>query len=436
MKNILRNRHNHLIDVPYTLIFIYAIFLILVAFVFQNPTSLLKGFFKILVSPSNLITDYFVIGGIGSAFFNSGITTLFSAFLLKKSTSVVTGPLLASVFTVSGFSLFGKNIFNSISITLGVYLYAKYKKIELKEVTLTAMFATCLSPIVSEIAFNFKLNPILMFILSQVTGLLVGFLIPVLSLKLKEFHKGFSLYNIGFSAGVLGMVLVGFFRMFGLNINIVDIEYRNYNYKVNLVFLTILFTLLLLGLIMSKFKLKRFLDIQKEPGVYGSDFILKEGLGATLINMGLVGFIGFSYIVMSDATLNGPTIGALLTLIGFASFGKTIRNIIPIMIGITLANTLNIYSTNDTGTILTCLFGTTLAPIAGYFGVLSGIAAGFLHVALVNNIGVVHGGINLYNNGFSGGFIATFLVPLLEEFKVKKSKYSFSYTKNKTNELL
>jgi hypothetical protein len=28
------------------------------------------------------------------------------------------------------------------------------------------------------------------------------------------------------------------------------------------------------------------------------------------------------------------------------------------------------------------------------------------------NIGYLHGGMNLYNNGFSGGFVAAFLAPL------------------------
>jgi len=30
------------------------------------------------------------------------------------------------------------------------------------------------------------------------------------------------------------------------------------------------------------------------------------------------------------------------------------------------------------------------------------------------NVGVLHGGVNLYNNGFSGGFVAAFLVPIIE----------------------
>ena len=33
------------------------------------------------------------------------------------------------------------------------------------------------------------------------------------------------------------------------------------------------------------------------------------------------------------------------------------------------------------------------------------------------NVAFLHGGINLYNNGFAGGFVASFLVPLLDFLK-------------------
>ena len=58
------------------------------------------------------------------------------------------------------------------------------------------------------------------------------------------------------------------------------------------------------------------------------------------------------------------------------------------------------------------LFGTALAPISGVFGPVAGIIAGWLHLAVVQNVGLVHGGLNLYNNGFSAGIVAGFLLPI------------------------
>jgi hypothetical protein len=67
--------------------------------------------------------------------------------------------------------------------------------------------------------------------------------------------------------------------------------------------------------------------------------------------------------------------------------------------------------------LISALFGTTIAPIAGQYGPLVGIVAGILHLTVVTNIGVVHGGINLYNNGFSGGMVAGFMLPIIDAFK-------------------
>ncbi|MFO7736253.1 MAG: DUF1576 domain-containing protein, partial [bacterium] len=66
------------------------------------------------------------------------------------------------------------------------------------------------------------------------------------------------------------------------------------------------------------------------------------------------------------------------------------------------------------------LFGTTLAPIAGQYGLKAGVVAGFFHLSIVMNVLVLHGGLNLYNNGFAGGFVASFIVPLIDALKRKE----------------
>jgi hypothetical protein len=76
---------------------------------------------------------------------------------------------------------------------------------------------------------------------------------------------------------------------------------------------------------------------------------------------------------------------------------------------------------NDPAPILTLLLSTTLAPIAGEFGVLAGLIAGFLHSSVALNVGIVYRGLNLYNNGFAGGIVAIFMVPVIEAI-IEKSK--------------
>ena len=104
-------------------------------------------------------------------------------------------------------------------------------------------------------------------------------------------------------------------------------------------------------------------------------------------------------------------------MMGFGAFGKHPRNAIPVMLGVFLATQLKLWDTNATGAILAALFGTTLAPISGQFGWKAGILAGFLHMSMVMNVGYLHGGLNLYNNGLSGGIVAATLVPILDAFR-------------------
>lgn len=130
--------------------------------------------------------------------------------------------------------------------------------------------------------------------------------------------------------------------------------------------------------------------------------------------MGLMGIIATSYALWVSGQLNGPIIGGILTVVGFGAFGKHPRNVIPILMGVLTLNFFTSFDHTSTTAVVAGLFGTTLAPIAGYFGVLPGILAGFIHMTMVLNVGALHSGVNLYNNGFSGGFVAAIMVPLLE----------------------
>ena len=137
------------------------------------------------------------------------------------------------------------------------------------------------------------------------------------------------------------------------------------------------------------------------------------GIGPTLLNMGLTGAIGTAYVLLVGGDLNGPTIGAIFTIVGFSAFGKHPKNILPIMTGVFIASLAAQWSASDPSLVLAALFGTTLAPIAGRFGWHWGLVAGFLHASVAQTVGQVHGGLVLYNNGFAAGLVAAVLVPVI-----------------------
>lgn len=138
--------------------------------------------------------------------------------------------------------------------------------------------------------------------------------------------------------------------------------------------------------------------------------------------MGVNGLFATGFVLAVGGDLNGPTIGGIFTIVGFSSTGKHLRNIAPIMIGVYLASLTKHWSINEPAPLLALLFSTTLAPIAGEFGVFAGLMAGFLHSSVALNVGIVYSGMNLYNNGFAGGLVAAFMVPVILSFRSRMSR--------------
>ena len=120
--------------------------------------------------------------------------------------------------------------------------------------------------------------------------------------------------------------------------------------------------------------------------------------------------------------MNGPTICGILTIVGFSSTGKHIRNIAPVMFGVYLASFTKKWNINDPSPILALLLSTTLAPVAGKFGVVAGLIAGYLHSSVAWQVGSVYGVVNLYNNGFAGGIVAIFLVPVIQSICDRRAR--------------
>lgn len=164
-------------------------------------------------------------------------------------------------------------------------------------------------------------------------------------------------------------------------------------------------------------KLSEFKNIFKYSGRLITDYVKLEGLPFTLINMGLAGLLSLAYILIIGGDLNGPTIGGIYTIVGFAAFGKTPKTILPIFLGVSIGALTKTWGINEPAIQLAALFGTALAPIAGEFGSIYGILAAFVHSSVVLNVGFLHGGMNLYNNGFAAGIVAGFLLPIFEAFR-------------------
>lgn len=397
-------------------------FLYLIAFIFilfglsVDPWSeIWEGFIAILLSPSNLITDYFEVGGIGATFVNAGLLMLINAVAINRFAPKITGPLVAALFTVMGFAFFGKNLYNSIPITIGTLLYSKYRNLPISAFLLTSLFATTLAPVVSIITFGQDLPYLISVPIAILVGVFIGFAIHPMGSSFLRFHQGYNLYNMGFTAGVLGMIIASIMRVFDLTTTYVPLDHAYSIVEVEIFFVVFSLFLLIVGFILNGYTFKGYEQFKDDSGRLISDFVTDYGVGLTFINMGILGLASLAYVWLVGGTLEGAVIGGVLTVVGFGTFGKHIFNVTPIVIGVLIMQILMpVDVPSSTASLLSALFGTTLAPIAGHYGWKAGILVGLLHAGLVPNTGITHAGLNLYNNGFAGGFVAATVVPILD----------------------
>ncbi|MGV6876600.1 DUF1576 domain-containing protein, partial [Pseudochelatococcus sp. B33] len=386
---------------------------IVFAFLVDPARDVLAGFARIILVRDTLITDYIGVGGIGGAFFNAGLTTLLAIACYRRCRCRPSGATIACLFLVLGFSLFGKNALNIWFIIAGVYLYARFRGDPFSVHINTAFFGAALAPMFSEILFSSALSLPVSLPLAVATSLCTGFILPPVAVQLFRAHMGYNLYNIGFVAGIVGTLIVAIYKSYGFVPDPVMIWTSGNNAVLGGFLFVGLIGLIAGGIALDREWLAGFRTILAAPGQAPTDFIALAGLGATLVNMGIAGLIGVAYVLLIGADLNGPVIGGIFTIVGFAALGKHPRNVVPIMLGVFLGSLLKPWSIDDPAIVLAALFGTTLAPIAGRFGWHWGVAAGFLHSSAALSVGFLHGGLNLYNNGFAAGIVAAVLVPII-----------------------
>lgn len=397
----------------YLLIFIFTVLFIL-PFIYESPMAIYYGYIRILKSPSVLVSDYLRIGGIGATMFNVATVLLFNVVLVKKLKFRLTGPIFAGILTIAGFSFFGKNIFNTLPIYLGIYLYARTQRIEFRSFIIVVLFSTGISPLVSFMIFGTNWPLYIGIPVGFISGLIAGFILPAFAQHTIRFHRGYNLYNVGFALGVLSMVFAVILRSFGIDYSVGGPTSEIYHVEMIILSIGLSLCFLVAAFIMDKRVLTKYPSLIKNNGRLVSDFISEYGKPVTFLNIAIMGFVSVGVLLILDLKINGPVMSGILTVMGFAAFGKHPRNAIPVMFGAWLAVMITNYTFDSVGMVIAILFVTAVSPIAGRYGPIAGIVAGFLHIIITPFAYSFQGGFDLYNNGLAAGFVAAIMIPFLE----------------------
>lgn len=420
MRKYFRYDERHPSDLIFATMLVLAFLLMLYSLLWGSPQMILVGVWKIMTTQASLITDSMVVGGVGAAFMNAGLVSLVSILLIRRCRLPFSGISIAAVFLMGGFALFGKDLGNICPIIFGGWLYSKYRREKFGRHLYNTLFATGLSPVVTELSALGGDNAFLRILVPAGVGIAVGFVLPSIAAFTVRVHQGYNLYNVGFAAGLVGMVLASLLKSTGYQFE-TRLEWSTGNNLQLSLFLFILFGgMVLAGFYYNGWSFKGFWKITRHSGRAVADFVMHDGYAVVLMNMGIIGAVATLYILAVGGELNGPTIGGIFSVCGFGGFGKHLKNMLPLMAGVVLSSFVMVWELSDPSVLLAALFVTGLAPIAGQFGWKWGVVAGVIQASVVLNVSILHGGLNLYNNGFSAGLVCIALVPLIEALHVER----------------
>ena len=413
MEKLLHYDRNNPSDAVMRLLVLLGVYHILIGII-AGPFSL-SGMKEICMGDCGLVTDFLASGGISAAFVNAGLTVLLSVLAVRFSGASFSGNSLASIGMTAGFSFFGINPVNMIPVICGTALYAALMKEPFSKHVHTGIWACCAGPIVQYMFNHFGMSSAMNITAGMLAGIAAGFLIAPCAAATARAHEGMNLYNVGFAAGIVLIALSAVLKGFGFEFASVSTWYAEKRTLMILYLLLLCAIWFTAGWLLNGRSLHGLWELGKRSG-QKCDFVALDGLGCTMMNMAAVTFIGIVYIVLTGGDFSGPVLSGILSMFGFAAFGKHYRNVVWVLLGIVLLSFVSVWNLTDPAVQFSALLGTCVCPFGGKYGPLWGMIAGMVHISLVRQTGSFHAWLNLYNNGFAGGIAAVFLVQLAKAF--------------------
>lgn len=425
-----------------------------------RETEFWENLFRILTSPAKLVTDYFALGGLGSAFFNAALCGLACNLLILITRAKVKAPTLAGYMLVIAHGFYGLNILNMWPPLLGVLLFCLVKKKPFRENIHIALFSTALGPFISDFLFRYSLGErfvhgepkttVLGIVLAVLFGLATGFIVPALIPGTTAMHRGYNMYKAGLAIGILGIFVYAFlYQTLGIDapeaIAIDNPVYYAlpYAYRgfMNVYFIALFAVTILMGYFFNRGSFRGYGDLLKSTG-YGVDFLDKFGMPVCLINIGVYGLCIVAYLnavmvlpeilpfLPAGVGFTGATAGVTFAALTFAADGQQPRTVAPIALGYVLLQVIVCvicgicrfdvpWSLASQSYINGLAFATGLCPFAGKYGWRIGVLAGFLSAVICTSTSAMHGGFVLYNGGFNAGLTALVLLPALDYYNVE-----------------
>ena len=419
--------------------FFSACFLI-AAVCMSDRAQMFSGLWQILVQPSKISTNYFAVGGYAATFLNMGLVGLICTLLfVLLNTTANNASNLAFILTV-GFASWGINILNIWPTILGVVIYGLVKKEKMGSLVNAMLFSTGIAPIITDLLIRYPHAEVIGFnlpglLVALIVGFVIGFFLPAGLANSPKVHKGFDLYSAALPIGMTAFFLnATLYKTLGValpaapaaeTLQIASAPVAN-------IFCGILFGLCILFAFLLGCRPKDYWRLLTDPALV-TNFSSTYGNAVFLMNVGVFGLFILGYYNLIGATFNGVTFGIIFCMLSTCNSGSHPGNVWPIMLGYVVAATVSGWLSSLAGGTFTlpinaqaiCVglcYANGLSPIADKYGWRYGTLAAIMHYLLVTSVPNLHGGICLYNGGFTAALICIILVPELERFVKTKDE--------------
>lgn len=406
------------------------------AFCMPDRAQMLPGLWRILSNPTKASTSFFSIGGYAATFLNMGLVGMICTALYcipgKKSNSAAT---LVTILT-TGFGSWGIHILNMWPTIFGVMLHALVKKEKMGKHTNAMLFSTGLAPFMSELMVRYPHDEVVGFtptgiLLALAVGAVVGFFLPAGLDNSPKVHKGFDLYSAALPVGMTAFLMQGFlYRAMGVEIPEAVSDLTVASPEIANTFCIILFSLCVLIALAMGCRPRDYWNMMY-AAVPATNFSAVYGNAVFLMNVGLYGLFILAYYNWIGATFNGVTFGVMFCMLATCNSGSHPGNIWLITLGYGMASKLFqalspltggefVQYLNSQSIIVGLCYANGLSPIADEYGWLYGVVAAMFHFCMVTTVPELHGGMCLYNGGFTAALVCLLMLPGLERhFKTK-----------------
>ena len=411
--------------------FLFSSAFLIAAFFMPDRADMLPGLLRIIQNPTLSSTNAFSIGGYAATFLNMGLLGMIcSALYCVPGEKPNHEAVLVTLLTI-GFGSWGIHILNIWPTMMGVVLYCIVRKKPLGNYTNLMMLTTGLAPFISEILVRYPYDSVVditlpRILLAFLVGMPAGFTIPAGLQNAKNVHKGLTVYSAALPVGMAAFLMQSvLYRVMGVEIPAAVSDLHVASASIVNTFCCILFGCCTLAAIAMGCRPKEYVELLLDPKLV-TNFSATYGNRVMLMNVGLFGFFILGYYNLIGAEFNGVTFGVIFCMLCTCNAGSHPFNVLPIMLGYGLIAWLfelvapyahgnfTLYI-NAQAIVVGLCYANGLSLLSDQYGWFWGMVAAITHYCMVTTTPLVHGGMCLYNGGFTTGLVCLLMMPTLEK---------------------